>query len=75
MAQRETPDSEEQMTGGNTLPVSKDFEEVGRNHASEVADKNTGSMRDSDMAPSDLETSNELKTPPSPQTTQNSLVS
>lgn len=75
MAQRATANPEEQGTGGDTLPTSRDSEEEGRNTASEVADKNIESRRNRDMAPPDLEVSNESKTPLYPQTTQEGPVS
>ena len=75
MAQRDTADSVEQRTGGNTLPASRGSEEEGQNTASEVADKTVGSRRDSDMAPPDLQESNEPTTPLNPQTTQGGVVS
>ena len=75
MAQRETADSEEQRTGGNTLPDSRDPEEEGRNTASEVADKNIGSKKDPDIMLPDLEVSNKLKITLNPQTTQDGPVS
>ncbi len=75
MAQRATAASKEQRNGGNTLPASRDSEDEGRNTSSEVAYKNIGSWRDSDLAPPDLEASKESKTPLNPQTAQDGLVS
>ena len=74
-SQGATANAKEQGTGGNTLPTSRDSQGDGRSTASEVAYKNIGSRRDSDMAPPDLKVSNESETPLSPQATQDGPVS
>ena len=74
MAPRATAESQEQGSGGNTLPAYENSEEESRNTSSEVPHKNIGPRVDSDMAPPDSEASNRSKTLDL-QTTQDGLVS